>query len=686
VAGRSDSRTEDATGRSDHQASETFLQRYSLDLAWRLYPNLQVLAGGLFERDSANGEEGAPDTTQRRIRPYFNAVLRTAISSATLGYYRNEDDLKTDSFSTRNIQEIMNARVGWNPEHRPSLTFRFIRTNDFDAERLTQDTTDDLADVVSEYAPAPEVQLYYRGALEEFEDRLDDLHVRRLSQAGRVNYGDAWWDQRIQLAAEYDVNYRNATVRPGGTGEFSSPLFPIAGLFSITDTPEDGTLPSDPALIDGDRTAPAGINLGLPPVGGDERPRNLGLDLGAAIPVNAILVWVDRPLPADIANSFSWDVYTSADNLTWVLERTVFPAAFGPFETRFEIRFPELTARYVKVVTRPLARSVPTADRFPNILVTELAAELRTPASETELRSRQTLQFLTTSLRARMVDRPLIYYEFSCSARDSGAAPPTYTLSNGFSLLHVFNPVYSVSGRVAREDSRETQGDRLSYLYSAALRAVPFPTLQSSLVFSGRNSEIGGLRSDSSSVFLYTTAELYRGVNAILGFGQSIVNAETGEQTHSNQINAQATLVPHPTMMLNLLYQSTDARREGGVAPQRNLDRRASQASVTYRPVPTLYFFFSYRLEDTGGTGNRFLRDSSVSWSPFPDGRLQLILSYDDTYRSDLEALTRVFSPRVRWNVTDRSYLEVAYQSATFDSTLEKTDSANLTAGLRIWF
>jgi hypothetical protein len=255
------------------------------------------------------------------------------------------------------------------------------------------------------------------------------------------------------------------------------------------------------------------------------------------------------------------------------------------------------------------------------------------------------------------------------------------------SLLHAFNPVYSVSGRVAREDSREPQGDRLSYLYSAALRAAPFPTLQSSLVFTGRNSEIEGRSSDSSAVFLYTTAELYRGVNGILGLGRSIVTTESGEQTRSDQINAQATLVPHPTMMWNFLYQSTSARREGAVAfRQRDLDRRAGQASVTYRPFPTLYFFFSYRLERLGETGNRFLRDSSVSWSPFPDGRLQLLLSYDDTYRSDLEALTRVFSPRVRWNATDRSYLELAYQSATFDSTLEATDTDILTASLRIWF
>jgi hypothetical protein len=686
TGGSSDSRSEDSSGRRTDLQTGSFLQRYGLDVNWRIYPNLTFLAGGLFERDasSASDESGTLEATERKFHPYLNALLRTEIFSGQFGLYRNEDDVRSGGVSINNVQEIYNSTLGWRPKALPSATFRFIRTNSIGADRRTQDTTDDLFDLVSEYQPADPVQIYYRGAIETFEDRLQDLTVQRTSHSGRVTYGDVFWDRRVQIGAEYDVNYRLTDVTAGGGGEVVSPLFPIAGLSTISDMPESVTLAPNPALVDEDRTASAGINLGLPPLGGDDRPRNIGLDLGGPTTVNTLYLWVDRALPKAITDSFTWDLYTSTDNLTWVLQQRIAPAPFGTFETRFEIRFADLSSRYVKVVTRPLARTVPTSGQFPDILVTELTAAL---ASEARGRTSLTSELLTTSLRARVLDHPSLYYEMSYFARQNGDSPTTYTLSNGVSLGHAFNPAYSVAGRVAREDSRETNGDRQSYLYTASLRAVPLPTLQHSLVFSGRSSEMNGRSSESNSIYLYNTAELYRGVNANLGIGISGATAEDGQKTDTTQVNALATLVPHRAMALNLLVQNNDSTRKGGsLTAEQRLTTRASQASVTYRPLSTLYFFFSYRLEHDNRTGGRFLRNTSLSWSPFPDGSLQILLRFDDTYRSDLEALSRIYSPRVRWNITDRWYAEVAYERAVFDSAVDMSARGSYTASTRIWF
>ena len=689
AAGTSEAQAEDPTGRRTESESDTFLQRYGFDLNWRLYPNFTLLMGGLFERDAASaaGDSGTIDSTRRKMHPYLSALLRTAIFSGQFGYYRNEDDLKTDGISISDSQEIFNSTLGWRPKALPSLTFRFIRTNTIGADRRTQDTTDDLFDMVSEYQPADTIQLYYRGAIQDFEDRLQDISVRRLSQSGRATYGDSWWGQRIQFGAEYDVNYRESDVMASGSGEVLSPLFPIAGLSAITDTPLDGTLAPNPALIDDDRAAPAGINLGLPPLGGDDRPRNIGLDLGSPTAVNTLLVWVDRQLPPAIAGTFSWDIYTSSDNLAWVPGQTGITAAMGTFETRFEIRFPDLAARYIKVVTRPLARTVPSADQYPDILVTEISAALRTPAAQADGRTSQTSELLTSSLRARLLDSPGVYYELAYFARQIGSLSTTSTLSNGVSLRHAFNPACSVAARVAREDSREAGGDRLSYLYSASLRAVPLQALQHSLVFSGRWSDFEGRSSDSSSVYLYNTAELYRGVNANLGLGISQATAEDGQRTDGSQLNALATLVPHATTTLNLLHQRNHNTRSGGsLAAEQRLDTRASQASVTYRPLSTLYLYFSYRMEHDDRAGGRFLRNYSLSWSPFPDGSLQVLLRFDEAYRSELESLSRIYSPRLRWNITDRWYAELAYEHSLVDSALEMTMRDAYTASMRIWF
>ena len=689
IVGHDEVRTEDSTGRREDRQSDSLLQRYSLDLVWRLYPNLQVVVGGIFERDAVTLEQelGKSRTTQRKIRPYITAALQTAMYSATTAYYRNQDELSTGGLTAGAVQEIYNSTVGWRPERLPSLLVRFIRTNDFDLDRRIQDSTTDTLDLVSEYQPADFLQLYYRGARENFDDRLSDLLVRGTSHAGRVTYGDSWWDQRVQAGGEYNVNYRETEVLASGGGEVVTVLFPLRGLSDITDTPDLGALVPNPALIDGDRTASAVINLGLPPLGGDERPRNIGLDLAGGVTLNTLQVWVDRELPPEIANSFSWDIYTSPDNLAWVLRQTVFPADFRVFEKRFEIRFADLTTRYVKAVVAPLARSVTDAAAFPDILVTECSAALRTSAMDARGRSSRTSQFLTSSVRARILNHPSLDYEWSYFARDDGVGPAIYTLSNGLSLRHAFNPVYSLAARVAREDSRETEGNRVTYLYSTSVRAVPYQTLQNSLVFSGRSSEINGESSNGASVFLYSTAELYRGVNANLGLGYSAATEANGVRTENTRVNAQTTLVPHRTMALNLLYQdNTGTSRGGTLAGERRVGTRAGQASLTYRPLSTLYLFFSYRTEHVIRFGDRFIRNYSMSWSPFRDGSLQVLFSYDDAYQSNTESQSRIFSPRVRWNITERWYAELACQRSDFDSALETRKTDSLTGSMRILF
>lgn len=689
TATKSRSEGEDVTSQRTTRDTDSFLQRYSLDWQLRPTPGVQVLLGGLFERTDSTADENdtSVEATQRRFRPYLTATLRNAIYNATFGYYRTRDDTFGAGVSQGLIQEIWNTTLGWRPERAPAVTLRLLRTNNFDAGREFQDTTSDLADLTGEFQPIDTVQLYYRGALEDLDDRLQDFTVRRASQSGRITYGDLFWDRRLEVSGEYDVNHIRTEVTTAGGGEFTTILFPLLGLSIISDMPDNVTLAPNGALIDGDRAASAGLNLGLQPLGGDERPRNIGLDLGATVELNTIQVWVDRDLTQPIAGSFAWDIYTSPDNLNWTFERTVFPAAFGPFDRRFEIRFPNLSARYIKVTTPSLGRGVSMASSFPTILVTECIAALRTPAAEARGTTTLTTELLTANVRARITKDPLLFYEMSYFERRTGSLPSTYTISNGFSLAKRFNPVYSVAARLSREDSRENLGDRQSYIYTASLRAAPLQTLQSSVIVSGRSSDIEGRTSDSSSVYLNTSAELYSGITTTLGIGRAETTGESGEQTDTTRINALATLVPHDTTTVNLLYQSTEGTRRGGVGQSRApVDTSAAQASVAYRPLATLYFFLSYRRETAIRATSRFLRNYAVSWSPLPEGSLQVLLSYDESYQSDLEALTRILSPRVRWNITDRWYAELAYQKSEFDSRVDVRNADALTATTRFWF
>ena len=104
-------------------------------------------------------------------------------------------------------------------------------------------------------------------------------------------------------------------------------------------------------------------------------------------------------------------MYSSPDNSSGSARPPCPPAPFGPFENRFEIDFPAITARYVKVVTRPLSALVPDSARFPDILVTEMQAFLRRPAGEISSRLTQTTHMVNTDVRMRLLDSPSLFYE-----------------------------------------------------------------------------------------------------------------------------------------------------------------------------------------------------------------------------------------------------------------------------------
>jgi hypothetical protein len=103
----------------------------------------------------------------------------------------------------------------------------------------------------------------------------------------------------------------------------------------------------------------------------------------------------------------------SSNNLDWTLWQTASAAPFGPFDNRFEVRFPTARTRYVKVVVVPLAATVVGALGFPDIFVTELQAILTLPAAQATQGSTQTTHTANVAAKARLLDNPSLFYDFS---------------------------------------------------------------------------------------------------------------------------------------------------------------------------------------------------------------------------------------------------------------------------------
>jgi len=685
---RFDSENRDDSGQSIRTKTDSFTQLYNLALDRKLFPNLNFYASGIFqERDNSFDSEGVKnDTTTTTLRPYVSLNLRTPLYYAEVAYNRNEEKVNTSGSSPfTTTRESYISTLFWKPDQFPDLKLQYSRDHLYDKDRLTSDTITDLYQATSNYRPTDTLTLYYQGSFRNTDLRVSDATTKETINNGRVNYANNWWQRRIAFGIDYNISNQQIETTTSGAGEVGVQVFPFAGLSASSDTPGNVALVPNSALIDGDVVASTGINLGLPPPGGDSRLRNMGLDFLVATEINTFYVWVDRNVE-QVADAFSWGIYTSDDNQNWTLRQTVSPAVYSPTFNRFEIRFTNVSARYVKVVTAPLSPAVPFASAYPTILVTELQSGIFKPASEVAGTQTSTFQNGTLDFRAVLVESFNLAYEFTYffTKRDPGDLQ--YTASNGLSFFRQFNQVFSGRGRVAYENGQEQAGYREAVLYTASITAVPFPTLFHSLTLSGQEETVAGEKDSKASIFLYNIAKLYEGIDVNLGSGISFQENADGRRSWTTQVNGGGTFVPNRKVTLTLLYNGTTTSTSGGdLAEETTEYTRAGEADLTITPLKTLYLFGSYRIEKSTSSPDRNILNYSLNWSPFPDGTLHLTFYYNETIRSD-DSKDRSIVPSLRWYFTLRSYLNLSYENIKSENATQTTKSDIYSGTVRVSF
>jgi hypothetical protein len=684
---RNDTDFSDASGRAIHSKSDSFAQSYYLAFDRKFYPNLNFLASGNFQNRNDSFDIGGleSETTTTTLRPFISLNLRTPLYLAEAIYSRNEEKVKTSDSSFTTVRDSFISTIYWKPDRFPDLKLQYLWDHLYDKERLRADTAINTFQVTSNYMPADTLKLSYQGTLRNTDLRLQNTTAKETINDGRVYYSNNWWQRRITFNLDYHYIGQTIETTTAGTGELGFPVFPFAGLSALSDTPENVALASNPSLVDGTFAAAAGINLGLSSPGGDNRFRNMGLDFVIGTEVNTLYVWVDRDV-AQVADAFTWRIYTSADNQNWVFRQTVSPAIYSPTFNRFEIRFANVTARYIKVVTAPLSPTVPFASLYPTIFVTELQGEVRTPAAEVAGKLTRSLQNGTVDFRALILEALTLTYEFSYifTQRDSGDL--RYMVSNGLSFFRQFNKVFSGRGRVSFEKGEEPTGPTDGLYYSASVTAVPFQTTLHSLTFSGQDQTIAGRRNLNNSIFLYNNAKFYEGIDGNLSVGISFLEDDTGRKNRNTQLNAGATFVPNQKINLTLFYNGTTSVSSGGGLPGETENfTRAGEADLVITPVQTVYLFGSYRIERSTTSPSRNILNYTASWSPFPDGTLHLNFYYTETIRSD-ETSERVITPNLRWYFTPRSYLDLSYQNLKTEGPVLTTSSDIYNGTVRITF
>jgi hypothetical protein len=687
------SNLEDQTGASVASESSTERGRLSLAYGTNLYPSTTLRLGGIAEgtlSDSKVAGEGTESQTVR-LSPNADLTFGNPMVHGGLGYNRQQEKQSTGAASTpARVRENFQGSLGLRPEDLPALELQVLRTNNFDAGRELQDNRVDHASWSSRYSPFSGLDLGYQGSRDRSQDFLKDLETINLANNGRVNYGTQFLNGRVNLSTSYNLSRQDIETRAQGSGDVSFSVPALSGFSSLDATPLEGALDVNRALVDGDTAVSSGVNLGAPPVGGDRTPRNLGLDFGLPSDVNALRVLLSRDIPANVASSLSWEVYTSADNATWALHQTVSGAPFRLFEdgvNGFEIRFASVSARFVKLVVSPLSRATPGTLDIAELFVTELQAFLIRPAQEVAGKTTRTSQTYDLSLRALLLEDPSLSYDFAffyAGASPGGAA--RHSVTNGLSAARRFSRFLSGGTRLSREDSVDPIRSSSAYTLSTSLQATPLETLTNSLVFSGRleNAEAESTRSES--LFLNNAAALYRGVDVSLSGGVSRSSRRGGQEITSATWNAGATLVPNSKMTVNLAYFESLSDQSGGVKKTSTQRVRQESASVAFSPLSALYLFASLSITSSTDRAASATQSYSVGWSPFREGALQFSVAYAESLRSEDNGRDKAFTPSVRWNIGRKMNLDLSYQRSETDSASQSSTTETYSANLRASF
>lgn len=681
----------DSLGNVVRTTSDDVLPRLTVDAQAMVYSNLRLSLGGVFDVDfsSTSQNSASTDTRLSRLRPFFELRSTDATLSPGFGYYRR--DISTRVGSTPAVKltsEDYSGFVAWNPLGGPHTDVQFVRTNQFDGDKTIQDLTRNYGAVASRYTQK-DYTLTYNGSYLGSVDRRRNIETSEWTNGARVEHSHKYFDQRLTWNTTYYVTHQSLTTLASAdeSGEVALPIIPFAGLSATSDAPSAAVLTTNVFLVDGNTTAAAGVNLGLPPLGGDAQARNIGLDFTAPTEVSRLRVWISRDLPADVANSFTWEVYSSRDNITWTREALVNAAPFGPFETRFEVDFPTVTARYVKLVTRPLSAAVVNAAAYTDVFVTELQAFVRKPAAQARGRQARTSQFLTTDARLQVFRTPWLFYEGSYWYTGVlGTGQRRDTLSNGALVEHRFARIYSVYGRAAVEHGMQYEGRRTAFVQNGTFTVNPIRTFTASLLYNSRDERIAGRPSDRRGLLVQTNAQLYRGVDVQFGGGWNFTTTEVGARYRDGIVNVTTNIVPRQNLLFSLNYSDTTTRRTDVVDAVPSVRTRRGYATVAVDPVRTLHLVYSEELLATTGEKTRRTHNVGVNWSPFADGSLQLIVAYDNALRPLEFGSERVFRPGVRWVFSRPSYIEISYQRIRSEYVFARTDSKVIGADVKIFF
>ncbi len=700
----STSTTTDETGHETRTESSAITQKYRLALDKAFYPTLTLSAGGSLDWAMATSRaEGVTrDSDSKRWNGYGRLRGGSDFLAWALDYDHQEQEATSSGTgipetSSALLRDTYGGSVSWRPSELPSLDLRLTRSDSHDRARSSRDQTSDDALVATRYEPVKDLDLRYSVRAARITDHLNDVRTSELGNSASATWSGAYLDGRGSFYASYSIGALESSVSARGRGgTVTTVQRPIAGL-SVVEVfpalPTRVTLAPNSALVDGATSASAGVNLGTSGTSATgERPlRDLGAEFADAVtPVNVLYVHVDRPLPDEVAAIFTWSVYQSDDNLDWTQVGGTLVGLFDPLLNRFELSIERTAARYLKVVTRPLAPSVAIPPQLSEIFVTELQLALVVPAQEAVGRSSTLGGNLNASTRFRILEGQgfsLTYDLSTLFTHSSESSQVTYSVTNGLSATRRLSRTVNTSGRVERNDTDVGQGHLSGNRWSATLAYDPLPTLGAALLYSGQLNQTREGSSSSHTFGAAARADVYEGIATSANVTYGLGRDETGRDARTASLAATATITPNRFLSMAGSVGVSDSKQTGAGRPEQSDRRGIVEGSAALSPFRALAMSGSVTRIFGRGIPGQTLISFGAGFSPFPGGDLQLRYAYQESIDTSGEQRTRTHGPAVRWNIRRGWFVDGGYSFLDSSAPAQDVSSrfyfANLSIALR---
>ncbi len=436
---------------------------------------------------------------------------------------------------------------------------------------------------------------YYHSLNTDDVQRSETGQVRHF---GRLDYQDRFWHNRVMFHFSQQVNRTNSdfTAWTGAGGTVLVPVFVSRAMAGDDATPDTGTLPSAPALIDGDTsTAAVRISFG--------KPVNLAIMTNLQ-PVDTIYVYTtkDEALLTADTSSLKWDLYSSDDGTTWTKEITGAETVFNKDKFRFEVNTGGVKGVYLKLVVTGWPAAL-------DVQVTELAAYRRMGGTNGRVSNRQVTTNYKTDLGLGVnpTTNTRFAYTLSWSKNDSNQGNDQDRLDQSAAFKWLYSRYFQPSVTVSRTiENNSESADRESRSYGLTIYSRPLDTLESSLGLTrSENYQAGQRLSTSHSINWLNSATLYPGLTSDLDL---YLNVNTNDKTDqsSRYLGASwsmtARMRDNLVVDLNTDYNANNANN-AGTANSGGRSAGSTSIQANYRPSDMLSFLLqgSTNYGDGGG-------------------------------------------------------------------------------------